>query len=81
MDKIRERAVSNVNKTLRYTFQPVPTGDELRRQYDEELARLLATAGADPGIGICEHEPRHHYQGGGIWICFECFYRLTVGRM
>jgi hypothetical protein len=37
----------------------------------------------DPGAKLCGHAPRHerhHYLGGGLWVCFECFAKLLTGR-
>lgn len=37
----------------------------------------------DPGAKLCGHAPRHerhHYLGGGIWVCFACFAALLTGR-
>lgn len=37
----------------------------------------------DPGAALCGHAPRHdrvHYLGGGLWVCFECFAKLLLGR-
>lgn len=36
----------------------------------------------DPGATICGHAPRHerhHYLGGGLWVCFACLVKLFVG--
>ena len=37
----------------------------------------------DPGATLCGHAPRHerhHYLGGGLWVCFTCFATLLTGR-
>jgi hypothetical protein len=36
----------------------------------------------DPGAIICGHAPRHerhHYFGGGLWVCFQCFAKAVIG--
>ena len=37
----------------------------------------------DPGATLCGHAPRHerhHYLGGGIWVCFTCVASLFTGK-
>lgn len=36
----------------------------------------------DPGAALCGHAPRaerHHYLGGGMWVCFACLAKLLTG--
>lgn len=50
------------------------------------MTRACKNAGDDnfdPGEKLCGHAPRHarhHYLGGGLWVCFACFASLLTGR-
>lgn len=80
-ERIRERAVTNVDARHGYTMEFAPSPAVHRAEYAEEEARITSQIGDDPGLAICEHDPRDHYLGGGIKICFACWAKLIVGGL
>jgi len=76
----RDKAIERVDRRHGYTAEFAPHFGAHVQEYDDEEALLRAKAGEDPGLILCGHEPRHHYMGGGLRVCFECLVR-TFGRV
>lgn len=67
----------------RHLQQPVIQNIPLRTDLGRKLRAALRDQqpiDTDPGRMICAHDPRHHYLGGGIRVCFECFVRVVMGK-
>lgn len=78
-EKLRDKAIENVDRRHGYTMEFAPHPPTHKLEYDAEEQKLLLAVADDPGLILCGHEHRVHYLGGGIKVCFECWAKLLLG--
>lgn len=80
-ERIREWAIERVDRRHGYTLELAPSRDAHRAEWAEEERKIAAEVAAEPGLIVCSpnHAHRHHYLGGGMRVCFECWARVLTG--